>query len=117
MQSQDADYSVIYATMLKLDERRNLTSFRPPKKEATWSNDCSRHADLETEELQIYRLGSLKFFPSKNSPSIRSRSSGWYLTYFWGFFPPSTIGLQRQRRVWSKCEKFCYENLYIPARE
>lgn len=42
-----------------------------------------------------YRFGSFIFLPSKNSPNIRSRSSAVYLTYFWGFFPFSTRGLQQ----------------------
>jgi hypothetical protein len=44
---------------------------------------------------KLYRLGSFKVFPSKNSPSILSRSSAVYLMYFWGFFPLSTRGLQQ----------------------
>lgn len=38
-------------------------------------------------------MGSLNVLPSKNSPSIRSRSSAEYLTYFWAFLPLSTKGL------------------------
>lgn len=51
-------------------------------------------ASKSERRYQIYRLGSFKVFPSKNSPSIRSRSSAEYRMYFCGFFPFSTRGLE-----------------------
>lgn len=49
-----------------------------------------------TSQFQIYCFCSFQFFPSKSSPSIRSRSSGVYLMYLWGFFPLSIIGLKHK---------------------
>lgn len=46
--------------------------------------------------LPIYLFCSF-VFPSKNSPSMCSRSSGEYLMYFMAFFPPSTRDLSTQQ--------------------
>lgn len=44
---------------------------------------------------ESYRFCSCAVFPSKNSASIRSRSSGVNRMYFVGFLPPSIMGPKR----------------------
>jgi len=49
--------------------------------------------------LKPHRLGSTRVFPSKNSPSIRSKSSGVYLMYFPLLLSLSMIELQKEKNI------------------
>ena len=75
--------------------KKNLSGIEPQlyKRRVVSTRIIFIITNTEGERDQIYRLGSFKFFPSKNSPKIHSRSSAPYLKYFWGFLPLSTRGL------------------------
>lgn len=71
-----------------------------------------------TRDKASYGVGFQRFcsvLPSKNSLSIRSRSSGLYLIYFPGFFPFSIFGLINKGKMRKRKQKFrgtALENIY-----
>lgn len=64
----------------KSNELYYTDNLRKKKHSPLLLNQCPR--DIIIPFLVDYRLVSLMFFPSKNSPNIRSRSSAVYLMYF-----------------------------------
>lgn len=68
---------------------------------SSMSNQHNLVVALTTSTLKpryrSHRLGSTRDFPSKNSPSIRSKSSGVYLTYFPLLLSLSMIELQKDK--------------------